>query len=125
MMEVVELEGLAQSEHVFGAVVPVERGLDCFHRRLAPSIPEFGKCAGVPLPIDDRADDAHAGQTRDVSDNVVQLHVHEHQRLLHVLKVRRGIVHDALAVAKQRSKARDAVARPEAASKESVLVKLL
>jgi len=38
----------------------------------------------------------------DVRDHVVQLHVHLHERLLHVLNVRGGIVDQAFAMAQVR-----------------------
>jgi len=42
-------------------------------------------------------DDLHAGHARDIADDVVQLQVHQGQRLLHVLDMRSRIVEVPLA----------------------------
>jgi hypothetical protein len=46
------------------------------------------RCKGgwVALASQDGPDDAHAGRAGDVGHDVVQLQVHLHQRLLHVLE---------------------------------------
>ena len=41
---------------------------------------------------DDRADDLHAGSAGDVLHDMMQLQVHLHQRLLHVLDMCCGIL---------------------------------
>jgi len=56
---------------------------------------------------------------------VVELDVHLHERLLHVLNVRGGIVDQPLAMAQVRAQTYDAVAGPEAPAKQPVLVELL
>jgi len=55
----------------------------------------------------------------------MQLHVHLHQRLLHVLDMRCRVLDDALTVAEQRPQPRDAIAWTEAAAEKAVFVKLL
>jgi hypothetical protein len=61
--------------------------------RLAAAAAELREHRGISLAAADRADDAKAGEARDVADNVMQLNIHLHQRLLHVLDVRRRILH--------------------------------
>jgi hypothetical protein len=77
------------------------------------------------VPCHDGSDDAHPGEPRNVRDHVVQLHVHLHERLLHELNVRGGIVDQPLAMAQVRAQTHDAVAGSEAPAQQPVLVDLL
>jgi hypothetical protein len=52
----------------------------------------------VALARHDRANDGHAGQACDVGDDMIQLQVHLHHRLLHVLDMRRRIVQRPLSL---------------------------
>jgi len=73
----------------------------------------------------DGADDPHPRHPGDVGHDVVQLHVHLHQRLLHMLDVRRGIVYQAFSMAQVGAELNDPVARTETAPKQAMLVELL
>ena len=48
---------------------------------------------GVPFSLHDGFDNVHAGLDRDVADDVLELHVHLGERLLHVLDVMRSVLH--------------------------------
>ena len=85
----------------------------------------LGEHLGIAHAVEDCADDLHSGRARDVSDDVVELDVHQHERLLHVLNVRRGVLNDALAMTKQRSQARHTVSRTKTAAQQAVLMQLL
>jgi hypothetical protein len=65
------------------------------------------------------------GDSRDIRDDVVQLHVHLHERLLHVLNVRGRIVDQPLTMAQVRAQPHDAVARTETPAQQPVLMELL
>jgi len=53
-----------------------------------------GQPLGIPLARDDGALDAHRGEPGEVADHVVELHVHEHQGLLHALDEGGGALHE-------------------------------
>jgi hypothetical protein len=53
--------------------------------------------------VDDGANDPHAGNAGDIGDDMMQLHIHLHERLLHVLNVRGCVIDDALSVTEQRA----------------------
>ena len=77
------------------------------------------------VATDDGADDPQSGGAGDVGDDVVKLHVHLHERLLHVLNVGGGVLHEAFAMAQVRAQPRHPVARAEAATQQAMLVQLL
>ena len=54
---------------------------------------------GIALARHNGANDPHPGRAGDVGDDVMQLEVHLHQRLLHVLDVRGGIFQQPLPLA--------------------------
>ena len=56
---------------------------------------------------------------------MVQLHVHLHERLLHVLDVRGGVLHQPLPMAQVRAQPDHGVAGPEAAAEQAILMELL
>ena len=91
------------------------------HRDIA----ERGEDVGRPGARDDGPDDPHPRDPGDVRDDVVQLHVHLHERLLHVLDVGGGVLHQPFAMAQVRAQPDDAVAGPEAAPEQAILVELL
>jgi hypothetical protein len=57
-----------------------------------------GEHVGVALAVDDGAKDPHSRDAGDVADDVMQLDIHLHQGLLHVLDVRRGVLDQPLAM---------------------------
>lgn len=69
---------------------------------------------GIALATHDRANDPHPCGAGDVGDDMVQLKVHEGQRLLHVLDMRRRVLHVPLSKAQIRTKRGDVAARSEA-----------
>ena len=73
----------------------------------------------------DRANNAHARNTSNVSDDVMKLDVHLHQRLLHMLNVGRRVFDQPLAMAQVRAQSHDTVARPKAPAHQPILVELL
>ncbi len=47
----------------------------------------LGEHDGIALAGDDGSDDLHSGRAGDVGDDVMELNIHLHERLLHVLNV--------------------------------------
>ena len=95
---VVKLQGLSESKDVFLTPVSGQRGSDLRLRGMAAPIPMGGQDGRISFTRNHGADDAHAGFARHVGHHVMELNVHLHQRLLHVLDVRRTVVQQALAL---------------------------
>jgi hypothetical protein len=72
---------------VFGQVVAHQGGPDRLDGGPAVAITHRSQHAGITLAAHDGADDAHPCGPRHVGDDMVQLKVHEGQRLLHMLDV--------------------------------------
>lgn len=81
------------------AVVADQRSLDRVHRGFAADIPERGKGLRITLAADNGTDDPHAGRTSDVGDDMMQLQVHLHQCLLHLLDMGSGILSEPFPLA--------------------------
>jgi hypothetical protein len=67
------------------AIVPGQRGLDRLDRRVTADLPICGQDLGTTLSRDNRADDLHSPRARDVRNNVMELKIHLHESILHVL----------------------------------------
>lgn len=98
LVKVVQRESLGQLEYVLGLVVATQRLTDCFGGGFAPHIAMLGEDISIALAGHDGPDDLHAGDTCDVLNDVMQLYVHLHQCLLHVLDVGRRVFQQALAL---------------------------
>ena len=92
---------------------------------LAALVAQGRKHARVALAGHDGADDAHAGGAGDVRHDVVQLKVHLHERLLHVLDVRGRIVQQPLALAQVVPQRRNPELWAEAGPQQPILMQPL
>ncbi len=95
------LEGLTQGEEVFLAPVAVQGFGNLGLALLASIVAVAGEHLGITLARHDGIEDCQAGHTGDVGDDVVQLHVHLVEGLLHAQQVLAGGAHEALTVARQ------------------------
>ena len=77
------------------------------------------------IPIDDCANHLHARHACNVADNVVQLQVHLHQGLLHVLDVRCRIIAQTLLVPQVGPDPDDRIPGPKACPEQPMFVQLL
>ena len=84
---------------MFLTPVSGQRGSDLGLRGMAAPISMGGQDGRISFTRNHGADDTHPGLARDVGHHVMELNVHLHQRLLHVLDVRRPVVQQALALA--------------------------
>jgi hypothetical protein len=80
---------------------------------------------GDRVPVDDRANDLHPRYTGHVRNDVVQLQVHEGQRLLHVLDMRRCVVEVAFAQPQVDSQRSNVAAGMETGAQQSTGVQPL
>lgn len=81
---------------MLGLVVANQGRTNRLGARLAVAIAHLCQRIWIALPADDSSDDPHTRGAGDVGDDVVQLKVHEGQRLLHMLDVRSRVVQMAL-----------------------------
>ena len=125
LIDVVQFERLGQSEDVLLPVVADQRLTHRLNGRMAPPVTVRGQDVWVALARHDRADDGHAGHASDVGDDMMQLQVHLHQRLLHVLDMRRRIVQQPLPLPEIGAQPRYFGLRPEAGAQQAVFVKTL
>lgn len=77
------------------------------------------------LPANDGPDDLHAGHAGNVTDDVVELQVHECQSLLHVLDMRRGVIQMPLAQPQVGPQGSNVAGRPEARTEQPARVQPL
>ena len=124
-MELIELERLPEREDMLRQVIAGQCLPDGLQRFLAPHVPILGQSGWIAHSVDDGADDLHPRHAGDVGDDVVQLDIHLHQRLLHVLDVRRGVVDQSFSMAQIGTQPDHCLARPEARSQKTVLMQLL
>src|ERR1700722_19649376 len=85
--EVVALERLPQHEHLFLEEVAAQSFGDLVARVLHSVLAMECKRDGVTLTSHDGAQDRHPRYARDVAEHLVQLHVHDLERLLHPVHV--------------------------------------
>ena len=71
---------------------------------------------GIPLACNNGSNNPHAGYTRDIGDDMMELQVHLHQGLLHMLDMGSGILHQPLPLAQIRAQGCDLGIRSEAAT---------
>lgn len=102
-----------------------ERLLDLRLAGIAATVAVTGQPRGVRLSGRDLAQDGHPRNSGDVADHVMQLHVHQRQRLLHPLGVHRRILDELVPVANQGAKSRDLRLRSEAPPEQPEGVQLL
>jgi hypothetical protein len=110
---------------MLGAVVSRQ----CFSNRLfggsAANIAVRRELFGSMSASDNRSNNAKARSSGDVRHDMVKLHVHLHQSLLHVLHVGGRVFNHPLSKAQVRPQLSDAGTGAKASAKKSVLVKLL
>ena len=96
---VVKLQRLPESKHVLLTPVSGQRGSDLLLRGMAAPITMGGQHGRISFTRNHGADDPHPGLAGHVGHHVMELDVHLHQRLLHMLDVRRTVVQQALTLA--------------------------
>ncbi|MEM5461945.1 hypothetical protein VSR69_45510 [Paraburkholderia phytofirmans] len=92
LVKIVERKRLFRGEHVRGLAVARPRMTNGLKAFLATDVAHCCESVRIALAGDDRADDAHPSDACEIRDHMVQLDIHECQRLLHVLDVRGGVV---------------------------------
>jgi hypothetical protein len=89
---------------------------------VAAAVAMRSECRRIALARHNAANDAHPTRTRDVGHDVVQLDIHLHQGLLHVLNVRGGIVQQPFSLAQVGAQCRQLAFRSEAGPQQPVFV---
>ena len=106
-------------------VVARQRGHDLGRGRLAARVAMARQHGRVRFARDNVAHDRQAGPAGDIAQDGMELDVHEHQRLLHALDIRRSGRHELIAVPDQAPQRRDRGGGPDAAAQQPERVQLL
>ena len=80
-----KFQRLFECEDMFRPIVTCQRFGNRFLATLAQRITKLSQGNRVTLASDNSPNDCHACLSRDVTDNIVQLDVHQMECLLHVL----------------------------------------
>lgn len=91
LVKVVQRQRLAECKDVLISPVSRQGGANGSHGRVATDVAHFRQRDGRTFPGHNGPDDPHACDTGDVGDDMMELHIHLHQRLLHVLDMGGGI----------------------------------
>jgi len=87
---------------MFWSVIPIQSSFDCLNRCATADIAMRCEHIQIAFTCNDGTDDPHARDASDVRNNVMQLKVHLHQRLLHVLDMGCRILDEPLSLAQVR-----------------------
>jgi len=118
-------QGLAKREQMFVTVVAHQRFHDGLLRGSDAPVSEISQPLGITLTGQDGVNDGQASGPGDVADDVMNLKVHLIECLLHVLKMNRGHLDQAIAMAPQRAEGTDLLIGTERTSEESHRVQVL
>src|SRR5450756_425125 len=125
LMKVPQLQRLLEGKDVFAAVVPRQ----CFANRLSrgatANIAVRGQLLGSMSASDDCSNNAQARCSGDVRNDMVKLHVHLHESLLHMLYMGGRVFDHPFSMTQICPQLSDGGAGAKASAKKSVLVKLL
>ena len=110
---------------MFGAVIAAERLLDRLNIGTTSRIAQGRQHSGITFAGQNRTDDPHPGRPGDVGNDVVNLQVHLHQSLLHVLDMRCRILEQTLALTDIRSQLGDPTLGPKAGAQQTIRMKPL
>lgn len=91
---------------------------------MAANITERRQHLRITLSGDDGTDDPHAGRTGDVRDDMMQLQVHLHQGLVHVLNMGGRIFDQTFLLAQIGAQGGDLGLRPETAPQKAIGMQL-
>ena len=119
MVRLVQGERLLERKQMLGAVAAGERLCDRLGAGVATVMAQARQRVRVALAGKDGADDAQAGGTSDVGDDVVELNIHLCQRLLHVLDVRSCVFQKTLALTHVGSQLRNLSFGPKTGPQQS------
>jgi hypothetical protein len=126
LLEGVEhLQSRLEVEQVLLAPVPSKMFGDLLRGFTATRVAQRRQTSGISIAGHDGADDRHARLAGDITDGVMDLHVHLIQRLLHPLHAASPLLHEVRLLALERSQANDGVAGPERTPEQTVAVQSL
>jgi hypothetical protein len=87
--------------------------------RFDARVPQSGQLSHVGLPVHNGIHDGETGQSGDVADYVMNLHIHLRQRFLHMLDMLVGHLHQIVAVPRQRPHCADIAVGSKGRSQQS------
>ena len=125
LIRVVERHRLLQNEQMFSAIMARQRLLDRFHAGMTAFVAHRRQHGRVALSGDDRAENAHAGCSRDVGHDMVKLEIHLRHGLLHMLDLGSCGVEKPFPLAQISAKFRNLALRSKARAQQTVRVEAL
>ena len=115
----------ASSEQVLRPVVSHECLRDCLARALHANVTEVRQAQGITVACEDRIQDGQPTGTRDVAQHMMDLQVHQAEKLLYVLGVFGGHLAQAAAVSPESAHRTDVFRWAEAGLQQSYRVRIL
>jgi len=76
LSKIIEREGLGEGEHMFGAVIPLQRFGNGLLVRLHAIVPILGEGLRITFPCDNGAENAHPRHTCHITHPVGQMEMH-------------------------------------------------
>ena len=92
MVGVIKLQCLSEGKDVLLTPVSGQCVTDLLFLRMAAPITMSGQHGRISFTRNNGANDAHPGSARQVGHHMMELDIHLHQCLLHMLNVRRTVV---------------------------------
>ena len=120
-----ERVGLLQREEVFHPPVAPQTFRDDIAAGFDAMILERGERLRIAFAFEDGLQDGLAGDTGQVADDVLELHVHLRERLVQVAHATAGPAHQRITMPQQRTHGADLSGRPEAATQQAHTVEVL
>ena len=120
MMELVQLVRLPKLEEMFRPPCSIQRKGDLLLAVMALWVTQFSQFVGVAFALQDGTDDQHAGQSRDVADDLRQFDVHLLQGFLHVLDMMGGVADLHLPLPPVGTHREHGIGRPKRRAQETV-----
>ena len=118
-------EGLLHDEEVFGPPIPLKTASDQVAGSFDAMIFESGQLLRVAFASEDGVEDGQAGDTGQVTDDVVDLKVHLGEGLLEMLDVAGGITDQRRAMAQDRTDGADVFRWTKAGAQQADRVQVL
>ena len=120
-----EAEHLLEAKQMLGAPIALQGALDGGVVSLDAAVAKFGQGGAITLAGDDGAQDGLSGVAHDVADDVVQLHVHLGEDLLHALDMATLVGQQHVAVAPEGAQSADLLIGSEGAAQQAKAHELL
>ena len=111
LIRIVKIHGLFERKQMFLAPAALQRLDDVLFARTDAPVAQLRQGEWIAFPRQNGSNDLQSRLPDDAGDHVIELHVHLHQRLLHVLDMLRLISHQHIPLPRHRTQHADLVLR--------------